>query len=92
MQQSTPLLRHIADLITPDYAAKWKIIGLLLHLSKSELAIIEHDYGHSAVRCCNQMWEFWLNKCTSAKWKDILNVLKHKSVTETEEGTVKKSS
>ena len=88
--QSRPLLSELANLITPNYAAKWREMGLLLDLTKGKLDIIKQDYCHSAENCCNQMWGIWLDRCTTATWKDVLNVLDHENGMESEEGMVKK--
>ena len=70
----------MTKLVTPQYAAKWRLIGSLLGLSSSELEIIEHDRGHNAVNCCSEMWGKWLDKDISASWNDVLNILEHKTV------------
>ena len=85
MLGSRPSLQQLTDLVIPHCAAKWKAIGLLLHLRQSELDIIEHDHGHNAINCCIEMWGKWLDTDTAATWKTALTVLGHKAVTEAEE-------
>ena len=70
----------MTKLVTPLYAAKWRVIGSLLGLNGSVLEIIEHDHGRSAINCCSEMWGTWLDKDTSATWNDVLTVLEHKTV------------
>ena len=70
----------MTKLVTPQYAAKWRVIGSLLDLNGSALEIIEHDRGRSAINCCSEMWGTWLDKDTSATWNHVLTVLEHKTV------------
>ena len=86
MLESRPSHSELVDLVMPHYAAKWKVIGSLLGLSTSVLDIIDHDHGRSAINCCNEMWQRWLDTDTSATWRKILKTLEHKTVTETEKG------
>ena len=75
MLKSPPSLKDLSSLVTPNYGAKWKIIGNLLNLKKGEIEIIEHDYRHSAVDSCTAMWEKWLDQDTNACWGNLLKVL-----------------
>ena len=84
MLGSRPSLQQLTDLVIPHYAAKWKVIGLLLGLSQSEIDIIEYDHGRNAINCCIGMWGKWLDTNTSATWRKALDVLERKAVTETE--------
>ena len=86
---STPSLQELTDLVIPHYAAKWKVIGSLLGLTKSTLDIIEHDCGNRAIKCCSEMWGKWLDTDTSATWRTVLNALDHEAVTETEKSNHK---
>ena len=86
--KSMPELRDLSDLVTPDYAAKWKTIGLLLGLTQAQLDIIENDHGRSAIKSCNEMWGKWLATHTDATWEKVLNSLEHRNVTETENDNV----
>ena len=79
---SRPSLQQLTDLVTPYYAAKWNVVGLLLGLNQPKLDIIEHDHGRSAIDCCTKMWGAWLDTNASATWKNVLDVLEHKTVTE----------
>ena len=83
MLKSTPKLKDLSELVTPDYATKWKAIGQLLGLKKSDLDIIEYDHGQSVVQSCTEMWVKWLSTHTDATWEKVLNSLEHRNVTET---------
>ena len=74
MLKSRPRHRDLSDLVTPDYAANWKDIGLLLGLTQPKLDIIEYD---DAIECCNEMWRIWLASHTNATWENVLNTLEH---------------
>ena len=84
--ESSPSLRDLTDLVTPNYAAKWRVIASLLGLSKPDIDIIAHDHGRSAINCCGEMWGKWLNTYTEATWGDVLKIIDHKTVTEEEKG------
>lgn len=86
MLESSPSLRDLTDLVTPNYAAKWRVIAPLLGLSKSDIDIIEHDHGRSAINCCSEMWGKWLDTDTKATWREVLKAIDHKAVTEKEKG------
>ena len=77
MLKSRPKYRDLSDLVTPDYAANWKGIGLSLGLKKSQLDIIEYNHGRSAMKCCNEIWRIWLDSYTNATWEKVLNSLEH---------------
>ena len=81
---STPSIKDLSNLVTPDYAAKWKEIGLKLGVKKSNLDIIEHNYGRSAETCCNEMLGKWLDTSTNVAWKDVLESLKYKTIPQME--------
>ena len=71
----TPLLKDLCNHITPQYAAQWREMGILLGLSWISLNIIEHDNPHDARRCCNTMLEKWLKEDTTASWEKLLTVI-----------------
>ena len=60
---------------TPQYAADWKMIGILLGLPSATLDIIEHDNHYKAIECCNQMWIRWLQVDTTASWGKLFTVI-----------------
>jgi len=74
----------LTNLITPHHAANWRVIGSSLDLSKSDLDIIAHDHGRSAIESCTQMWGKWLETNYRATWEDVLNALK--TITQAEKG------
>ena len=82
MLKSKPKLKDLSYLVTRNYAAKWKVIGLLLGLTQPQLDIIDNDHGRSAVKSCNEMWGKWLATHINATWEEVLNSLEHRNVAE----------
>ena len=70
-----PLLGDLYELVTPRYAASWKIIGILLGLSIGELNAIEAGYPTNVKWCCNEMLEKWLEVDAVASWEKLSIVL-----------------
>jgi len=68
---TTPLLK---DLIIPNYATDWKVIGTLLGLPSGELKSIEASYPTNVKWCCNQILERWLEVDPSASWEKLFEV------------------
>ena len=76
---TTPLLKDLYH-ITPQYAADWKVMGILLGLSNNTLQIIEAESPTNVKRCCNQMWEQWLQMDITASWKKLFSVIESPAV------------
>ena len=72
---SRPQLRDLYTLITPNYAAHWKVIGTLLNIPEGRLDAIESGFPTNAVWCCNQMLGLWLKTNASVTWKDMVAVV-----------------
>jgi len=72
---STPLLKELYILITPDYAAYWKEIGVLLDIPEGRLAAINSNYPSDTMKCCNEMLAIWLKCNASVKWRDIITAV-----------------
>ena len=66
-----PSLKELENLVTPQYASKWKVIGTLLGLPSGKLNAIESEWPTNAEWCCNSMWEAWLNIDTTASWEKL---------------------
>ena len=77
---STPLLKDLHSLVTPRYAAHWKLIGTQLGLPSGALDIIEQDNVYRSVPCCNDMWSKWLKMDTSASWEKLFKVIESPAV------------
>jgi len=70
-----PQLKDLNNLVTPEYAAKWKVIGKSLGLSESLLDTIDCENDHRAEDCCNVVWEQWLDMDNDASWNKILSTI-----------------
>ena len=77
---TTPLLKDLYQHITPQYAADWKLIGILLDLPSGELKAIDAGYPTNVKWCCNQMLEKWLDIDTTALWGKLLAVIESPAV------------
>jgi len=72
---SSPLLKDLHCLITPQYAAHWRVIGLQLGLPSGTLDIIEQDNVYRSVPCCNAMWSKWVKMDPSASWGKLFKAI-----------------
>ena len=77
---TTPLLKDLYQHITPQYAADWKLIGILLDLPSGELKAIEAGYPTNVKWYCNQMLEKWLDMDTTASWGKLRAVIESPAV------------
>ena len=79
---STPVLKDLCRVITPDYAAHWKVIGALLGLPTTCLDATETENPTNLQWCCNNMLKMWLARNTDATWKDVLAAVDSPDVTQ----------
>ena len=77
---TTPLLKDLYQHITPQYAADWKVIGIVLGLPSGELQAIEAGWPMNVKWCCNQMLEKWLEVDPTASWGKLLAVIESPAV------------
>jgi len=75
-----PPLKDLQNYITPHYAARWRVIGTQLDLSRGLLDSIEYDHAHKAESCCNAVLEKWLDVDSSASWKKLFEVMESPAV------------
>ena len=68
-------------LITPNYAAHWKVIGTLLGIPEGRLNAIEAGFPTNMVWCCNRMLELWLKINSSVTWKDVIAAVDSRAIT-----------
>ena len=78
---SIPSLRDLYQLVTPHYATEWREIGILLGLPNERLKIIKADNPRDIKRCCNQMFQAWLQTDTSASWEKLFAAIESDAVT-----------
>ena len=77
---SEPKLKDLYNLITPEYAAHWKVIGILLGIKKGILDGIERNFPSNVSWCCNELLDTWLERDTNASWKKIIEVINSPAV------------
>jgi len=77
---TTPSLKDLYEDITPQYAAKWKVIGTLLGLSSGKLSNIEAGWPTNVEKCCNDMLEAWKEIDTEASWKKMCEAIESPAV------------
>ena len=70
-----PLLSDLKEYFTPQYAADWKEIGIILGLDPAILANIKGNYNRSVTDCCNAMLNKWLKIDNTASWGKLLTVV-----------------
>ena len=63
------------NLITPDYAAHWKLIGTGLGIREGTLLAIKRNFPDNVKWCCNALLEEWLNTDINATWKKLIQVI-----------------
>ena len=73
--KSRPELRDLYSLVTPHYAAHWKVIGIQLGLLEGRLNAIELGYPTNASWCCNKMFEELLKVNTTVTWEKVLSAI-----------------
>ena len=78
---SQPKLKDLYNLITPTYAAHWKVIGILLGIEKGILDATEVAFPTNTLWCCNKLLETWLERDTKATWKKLIKVMDSPGVT-----------
>lgn len=78
---SPPKLKDLQNLITPKYAAYWKVIGTSLGFENGYLDAIEYAFPINNFWCCNKLLEKWLETNTTASWKKLIQVIDSPAVT-----------
>ena len=77
---TTPLLKDLYLHITPQYAADWEVIGILLDLPIGVLRTLKAGNPTDVKWCCNQMWMQWLQEDITATWGKLLAVIESPAV------------
>ena len=77
---STPLLKDLQNHVTPNYAARWRMIGTQLGLPSGTLDIIEYNNRDRAEPCCNAILKKWLEVDPSASWEKLFEVIESPAV------------
>jgi len=70
--EDIPELSELINVITPHFAAQWRRIGALLHITGGTLDAIEQEYPTNPNWCCDKMLQSWIETDESASWKTIV--------------------
>ena len=73
---------ELAELENHVRTLKWHAVGLQLHLEENELVAIEQVYRGDIDSCRRSMFDLWLKTFPEASRKQLLDVLRLKSVAE----------
>ena len=73
-------MKDLQNVITLNYAAQWMVIGTQLGIDYGALQIIERNFPSDVVRCCNEMFQKWLQSDCDATWDKIWEVVKSPTV------------
>ena len=68
--------------MTPQYATRWREIGIQLNLTSETISIIQEDNPGSAKKCCNVMLMKWLEVTTDASWQKLFTAIDNCTSTE----------
>ena len=74
-----PTMRDLDRYIVPKYAAKWKVLGILLGLHTGTLGNIQYN-RFECQDCCRNMLEVWVRD-HSATWKSLFTALESLAIT-----------
>ena len=59
----------------PEYADKWRYLGVLLDFRPAELNIIFSNFRNDTEECCRNLLSRWLEKCENATWDHLLRAI-----------------
>ena len=76
-------MKDLQNIITPKYAAQWMVIGTQLGIDYGTLQIIAANFPSDVVRCCNEMFQKWLESDCEATWNKIYSAVESPAVTKT---------
>ena len=67
-----PTLKNLYLHVTPNYAASWYDIGVLLDFEQGPLDIIN---AGDTKGCCKELWREWLKATPNATWQDLFDAI-----------------
>ena len=73
-----PALKLLNKHVRKDVSSKWHDLGLELLEQEDEekLNEIETNNPTDVSKCCKEMFQLWLRKCTNATWNQLIQALK----------------
>ena len=76
-----PRIGDLQNYIIPNFATKWKEIGIGLGITQERINIIEEDNRNKCERQCIAMFSSWLEvEADNVTWKKLLTILFSPSV------------
>ena len=75
---SKPTRNKLLDHVVPHVTPQWYILGvkLLKEDQESHLDIIESNHAGDNIKCCMDMFRYWLNANTDASWQQLIEALR----------------
>ena len=70
-----PSLADLHNHVIPKYAHHWKKLASNVGLPLSVIQTIEYSFPNDPVRCCEKMFEHWLEQDIHASWEKLLNTI-----------------
>ena len=73
-----PALKLLNKHVRKEVSSKWHDLGLELLEQEDEerLNEIESNNPNDVSKCCKEMFQLWLRKCTNATWNQLIQALK----------------
>ena len=73
---NSPALKHLQK-FRKHIGDHWFDLGveLLDDRDVGELDTIRQNFPHNTKKCCTEMFQLWLSRCTSASWEDLIYAL-----------------
>ena len=72
---SRPSLADLHNHVIPKYAHHWKKLASNIDLPLSTIQMIEYSFPNNPDRCCEKMFENWLEQDIYASWEKLLNAI-----------------
>ena len=73
--KTRPIPKDLQQFVTPQYATRWREVGIQLGLSNETLSVIQEDNPLNVRRCCNAMLMKWLSVDTNASWQKLFTAI-----------------
>ena len=67
-------------MISPNFGAHWKVIGVCLGMPNGEMKIIEANHPNDAKGCCNKMLGKWLELDPNASWEKMFAAIESPAI------------
>ena len=72
---ASPSLADLHNHVIPIYARHWKKIASNIDIPLYTIQTIEFNFPNSATRCCEHMFETWIEQDINASWNKLLNAI-----------------